>query len=149
MVHRILDSYREQFVDGNRLAIWTALIQCIEENVPLPYWLGDEILDIQKKVNREPSSLHVLFGLESRLPAEGKRATTTRRDVQLRGKLWSKATELMAKSPRMSKDSAIKQARADLNFPYGQRKSREMFDAQERIQSAYMDAWDGKTKHRI
>ena len=32
-VHRILDSYMERFVGGDRLAIWTALILCIEENV--------------------------------------------------------------------------------------------------------------------
>ncbi len=147
-LHRILDHYEQQLKDGNRTAIFTALIYCVQENVPLPYWLGDEILDINKKVHQKPSNLHELFGLGSKLPARGERATKARRDVQLRGKLWDAASELIAKS-KMSKDSAIKQAREQLDFPYKQRKSREMFDAQERIQSAYIDAGKGTTKHRI
>jgi hypothetical protein len=147
-VHQILDHCRQRFFGGDRIAIWTALIYCIQENVPLPYWLGDEILDIEKKVNREPSSLHELFGLEPLIPAQGKRAATTRRDVQLRGRLWHAASELMAKS-KMREESAIKQARKELNFPYGQRKSREMFDEQERIQRGYLDAMKGLRKIRM
>lgn len=141
-VHRILDGYKQQLIGGNRIAIFTALIYCIRENVPVPYWLRDEILDIEEKVNREPSNLHDLFGLESMIPARGKRARTTRRDVQLQQRLWGAASELMANG-KMSKDRAIKQAREDLKFPCSQRKSREMFDAQERIQRAYFDAGKG------
>jgi hypothetical protein len=149
-VHRILDGHRQQFVGGDRLAVWTALIYCINENVPLPYWLGDAILDIHKKVNREPSNLHDLFGLKSKLPAQGKRATALRRDLQWRGELWSAASALMVKpKPAMSKDAAIKKVRDDLHVPYSQRKSREMFDEQERIQSAFFATWEGKKKHHM
>jgi hypothetical protein len=149
-VHRTLDGYRQLLVGGNRLAIWTALTFCIQENVPLPYWLGDAILDIHGKVNREPSSLHELFGLQSRIPAKGKRAETTRRDLQLRGRLWSAASALMVKpEPGLSRDAAIKRARDELKIHYSQRKCVDMFDVQDRIQSADSDAWNGSKKHRI
>jgi len=147
-VHRILKHHEQELIGGNRTAIFTALIYCIRENVPLPYWLGDAILDVNEKVHQDPSNLHNLFGLKSKLPATGKRAVTARRDVQLQGQLWVAVTKLIAKK-KMRPEAAIKQAREDLNFPYSQRKSRDMFDAQELIQHAYIDAGKGKKTHRI
>ncbi|OGA13736.1 MAG: hypothetical protein A3H32_14340 [Betaproteobacteria bacterium RIFCSPLOWO2_02_FULL_63_19] len=145
-VHRMLEVYRRQLIDGKRIAIFTALTFCVQENVPLPYWLGDAILDIEAKVNREPSNLHELFGLKALLPADGKRAKTTRQDLKWKHPLWHRVRELMVKS---SKDAAIKQAREELKIPYSQRKCREMFDTADRLQSTFLDAWDGGKKHRI
>ena len=147
-VHRILDNYKQQFDEGDRSAIFKALIYSIEENVPLPYWLGDEILDINKKVNLRPSDLHKLFGLGTKLPPKGERARTLRRDGQLQKKLWLAASELLPQN-NGNIDAAIKQAREQLDFPYAQRKSREMFDEQERIQSGHLDALRGRKKHRV
>lgn len=150
-VHRVLDHHEQQLVGGNRTAIFTALIYCIQENVPMPYWLGDAILAINEKVRQDPSNLHELFGLKSKLPATGKRAVTARRDVQLQGRLWVAVNKLMAKptEPKTSKESAIKQSREDLRIPYSQRKCREMFDAQELIQRAIFDAGKRVRKIRV
>ncbi|MGA8147286.1 MAG: hypothetical protein WB870_06890 [Gallionellaceae bacterium] len=147
-VHRLLDDYKRQAAEGEPIAVWRALIYCIKENVPLPYWLGDAILEIERKVNRKPASLHELFGLEAKIPAQGKRAETTRRDVNLQQNLWYVAKGLMA-TEKISADAAIKRAREQLNFPYSQRKSREMFDAQMRIERAHNDALKGVKKHRM
>lgn len=147
-VHRILDNHKQQFDEGDRSSIFKALIYSIEENVPLPYWLGDEILDINKRVNLKPNDLHVLFGLQAKLPVEGKRGQTLRRDGLWQKKLFVVVSKLIVKEG-VSKESAIKQAREQLNFPYGQGKSREMFDEQELIQSGYLDALKGRKKHRV
>lgn len=147
-VHRMLDHYRKQFLDGNRTSIFAALVYCIQENVPLPYWLGDVILDVDKAVCTDPSSLHKLFGLESKFPAEGKRARKLRLDRQLQQKLWFVVKELLPEHSG-SVHAAVEHARMKLNFPYEQRKSREMFDAQERIQSGFLDALKGTKKHQL
>lgn len=143
-VHQELERHRGDLIGGNRTATLNALIYCAQENVPLPYWLGDELLDIWRTVNNSPSDLHELFGLAEKLPARGKKSRTLRRDMQLRGELWDCASELMARARRatlhLSMDAAIMQARAKLKFPYSQRKSRQMFDEQERIQRAHKSA---------
>ncbi len=146
-MHRLLEFNQQQFKSGNRVAIFTALIRCVSANVPLPYWLREEILSISKKVNQKPNDLHKLFGLESVLPAKGKRAVKKRQDMQRQGELWRAVRALMLKSK--SKEAAISEARKDLKFPYLQRKSRAMFDEFESLQSGYFAALKGTKKNRM
>lgn len=145
VAHRVLEVHKQRFIAGDRSFIFTALIWCIQWNVPLPYWLGGAILDINEQLLRKGGNLHKLFGLESTLPAKGKRALTARRDVQLQARLWRAVRALMAKGK--SKQAAIEQAIEDLNFPYGPRKSREIFDAMVDLQSGYFDTLRGTKKH--
>jgi hypothetical protein len=155
-VHARLEAKRERLTAGERHAAFEALVLCAQENVPLPYWLGDAILDIAAALRRpatddEPAgNLHELFGMEPEFPAGGKKAATSRRDAQLRGRLWEEAKRLLAAAAKAKKrpslDDAIRQARATLNFPYSQTKARAMFEEQERIQREYFDA--GKRTHK-
>lgn len=147
-VHRMLDHYKQQFDEGDRSAIFKALVYSIQENVPLPYWLGDEILEISERVHRRPSDLHKLFGLGAQLPTRGIKAQTLRQDARLQKELWFAASKLLADSD-VSVDDAIKQVREQLDFPYKQRKSLNMYNTQERIQSGHLDAWKGRKKHQV
>jgi len=177
-LHRLLNEHKQQVAEGNRAAIFHALARCAEENVPLPYWLADEIIAMSHEVARvvgdgePPRNLHELFGLECNFPADGKKAITKRRDAQLRKQLWLKVHELMRakaqdlmqtnlgftreqaieRARSVGHDGFIKEARKLLAFPYSQRKSRDMFDEQERVQSRYLNASKGRAvprAHRI
>lgn len=153
-VHRLLEQrHHQDFLAGKRIAIFSALVLCAEENVPLPYWLADELLAIARQVNESPASLHDLLGLGDVLPVDGAKAHTARENHRLQGELWSAATLKIAKAKqagrRLSVNSAIKEAMEDLHFPYAKTKAREMFDAQERIQNAHSEAVQGIKKHRI
>ena len=99
-VRRELDYHRARFDAGNHYAAWLALLYCVEENVPVPYWLGNAILTINMTVQREPNSLHDLFGMSKSLPANGKRARKSRNDVQWQGKLWGPAPRVVAGAGR-------------------------------------------------
>jgi len=153
-VRRELDYHRARFDAGNHYAAWLALLYCVEENVPVPYWLGNAILTINMTVQREPNSLHDLFGMSKSLPANGKRARKSRNDVQWQGKLWSTAAWLIADAGRagskMDIDEAVRKARESLvGFPYEQTKATEMFNAQARIESEHNAAIHGRKKHRL
>jgi len=157
-VHSVLEHYRELLGRGERPAIFDALTYCAEENVPMPYWLGAELIAIatqlhQKPTGKRPDSLHQLFGMEARFPTSQTKAVKAKRDLHLRGQLWHAASTLMAGDANLSKDAAIKQAREQLRFPYSQRKARDMFELQETIQRGFLDAHDparaGSQVHRI
>lgn len=107
-LHRIFEDYRQQLGEGRRAAVFYALVMCADENVPMPYWLADEVIRIAAEVLREPSrderpkGLHELFGLSRLLPTGGKKASTTRRDRGLRIKLWTKVHELISSDAKAS-----------------------------------------------
>lgn len=153
-VRNVLENYREKTAGGDRSAIFDALTHCAEENVPMPYWLSTAIIGIARELHQpaasraKPRSLHTLFGMDARLPTSDTKALKARRDLQLRAQLWF-ATKRIQTADGCSVDAALKKARAELRFPYEQRKSRQMFDLQDRIQSDYIDGLEGKKRGRI
>ncbi len=133
-VHRELDQRRGEFEAGNRYALFLALCVCAEEGVPMPYWLADALLQVKSKINKQPASLHDLFGANEVLPAAGKLAINKRRNVRLQARLYFEASRLIAAG--MSKDAALKSALGlpGLKNTMSARKARQLFDAQDKIQ---------------
>ena len=142
---RLLEFHKRELAN-DRSHVYEALIDCVHGDGVLPGWLRVEIDAIHNAVLDQNGNLHDLFGLESKYPAKGKRAIKARADARLQGKLYGWAHVFIGRG--MSKETAIKKAREHLTFPYGQRKSREMFDAQECLLDGYLDALTGVTKHR-
>lgn len=148
-VQRILALYERELAEGDRYAILKALVLCAEENVPQPYWLGAAVIDICARLNAGPVDLHKLFGADGKFPAKGKKARTNRDKPILRAKLWAAVMELKRNTPGMSDDAAIERARADLNFPYAQRASTDLFNEYDAIHKRYFDAVKGITRNKV
>lgn len=152
-VHNVLEHYREKLQAGDHSAIFDALTHCAAENVPMPYWVSSAIIEIARNLHgkpapgEQPKSLHELFGMEVRFPTSQTKALKAKRDLHLRGQLWSTAS-LIKHEEGISTDAAIKKARERLRFPYSQRKARQLFDLQEQIQRGYLDARSGNTNRR-
>ena len=153
-VHEILENYQNEFVAGNRFASFLALIYCAEENVPMPYWLANAVLNIASVLYAKPDScikpknLHELFGAEQTFPTSQTRALKAKRDLHLRGQLWH-TTRCLMHEKKLSVEAAIKEARKQLRFPYSQRKSRDLFDEQEKTQTTRLNIMSGRKVHRI
>ena len=97
-VHNVLEHYREKLQAGDHSAIFDALTHCAAENVPMPYWVSSAIIEIARNLHgkpapgEQPKSLHELFGMEVRFPTSQTKALKAKRDLHLRGQLWSTAS---------------------------------------------------------
>ncbi len=116
-VNEFLRDLHQRFTAGDRSAAWDALVWCASENVPLPYWVGSEVLRIARavravpKTGDKPSNLHDEFGLERTYPARGSRAITARRREQIGVLLYSEVGRLRRRSkPPLTLTDAIHQA---------------------------------------
>lgn len=137
-VHELLENHRRDHESGERSAVYDALKQCLEENLPLPYWAADGLLRAMQRVNDEPGlSLHVALGLDSRYPLTKKKAFTSRRDWKVAVELWG-LVRVHQKEHGSSLDAAIRavrESRPDIAVKVCKRKAHELFHMVDRIQS--------------
>lgn len=139
-VHGHLEVRRKDFEQGDRSALFYGLLYCAEENVPLPYWIGNELLAIGQRLHADPdkgtapSDLHHEFGFDKELPVSGARATINRRKKVWANKIWFKARRVMADRGVTSVDGAVKLAIRELGAPYSVRAATQMFNDVERRQ---------------
>ena len=141
-VHSLLELHRETLKTGDKSALLWALRTCCEENVPLPYWVADGILDIIKQVQKRPISLHDLFGLHKRrLRASGKRADADRDDLRHSGKLWREAAALISQG--ISRDAALRRVLQENRFPFQLRKAVELYEERDRWFKRHIKATAG------
>lgn len=153
-IHEELEGLRLQHDGGDRSAIFYAVLLCARENVPMPYWLAEQVRRIGEALYVPGSpgavqpNLHDLFGMERVLPSSGIRGYKARRDVRLQHELYFAAATIRRRRPGCSVDAAVRQACADLRFPYSIRKARMMFDAQAAIQRRAIGYGSGRVVHR-
>ena len=139
-VHGHLEVRRKDFEAGDRSALFYALLFCAAENVPLPYWIGNELLTIEKRLHADPEpgaapcDLHDEFGFSKTLPTTGTRAVSNRRKANWAVKIWGCARRIMADRGITSVDAAVRLALKELDAPYAVRKATEMFNEVERRQ---------------
>lgn len=139
-VHAHLEVRRNDFEQGDRSALFYALMYCAEENVPLPYWIGNELLNISSRLRAEPtkdtppSDLHREFGFDKTLPATGTKAVSNRRKQKWANKIWFTTRTIMADQGISSVDAAVKMAIKKLDAPYAVRAATAMFNEVEQRQ---------------
>jgi len=139
-VHGHLEVRRKDFEQGDRSALFYALMYCAEENVPMPYWIGNELLNIGCRLRTEPAKdappcdLHREFGFDKSLPATGTKAVSNRRKQKWANKIWFTARTIMADQGIMSVDAAVKLALKKLDAPYAVRAATAMFNEVEQRQ---------------
>jgi hypothetical protein len=146
-IHRTLEWHREKFESGDRHHLFPALMMCVRNGLPVPYWLEFELSEIWATVHREPRSLHDLFGLERVLPTRGKRAAKAREDRKHAVRLRREVINLRKADPDLSLDAALRCAIRTLRFPYGLRKARDIFNWIEGADKQILDAMDGRRPH--
>jgi len=137
-VHELLEDWRKDYEQGNVSALYSVLKQCLEENLPLPYWAADGLLKAMRRVNDEHGlSLHTALGLDERYPLTEKKARTARRDWRVAVEMWG-LVRLHQKEHRSSLNAAIcavRKVRPDIAAAIGQRKAYDAFKMVDRIQS--------------
>lgn len=139
-VHEHLEVRRKDFEQGDRAALFYALMYCAEENVPLPYWIGNELLNISSRLHAEPvkgtppCDLHREFGFDKALPTTGTKAISNRRKQQWAAKIWFTARKIMVYQGITSIDAAVKLAIKQLDAPYAVRAATAMFNEVEQRQ---------------
>lgn len=139
-LHELLDVHRKDYESGDASALLWALSVCLHENLPAPYWCADGVLKRIDQVTKEPCSLHDLFGLSKRYPANGKKAENTRKREGQAFELWWRVWEYKAANNSASKDAAINNVRKK-HFQYiSQRTAWILFDRIEDKQAAYRKA---------
>lgn len=138
-VHEMLKEYRRRAEADNGLAILEAVRYCSQENVPLPYWLG-QALDAKLAAHAStegPHSLDILFR-DPALPVEGKKARTVRvlhepavrlyRAVEARRAAEIIKAEADHREPRLSIDDAIRAELKDGNYRFKLTKARALYE---------------------
>lgn len=141
VIHSELENvHRKNFMAGDPSALLWALRLCLRENLPVPYWCADEILKRIEKVATEPCSLHDLFGLSRRLPANGKKAKNIRVREEQALILYVRVWEMKATDNDISKEAAIQAVRKKYLPFISQRTARTLFDQKEAEQSVFRKA---------
>jgi len=104
--------------------------------VPLPYWAADALIDVVKRLEKKPDSLHELLGLEKREHrAESRQAQNDRARLRQSADLWVDASILMRKG--MSRDEALKKLLAENKFPFKLPKAIQLFEETDVIQCRF------------
>lgn len=139
-VHGHLEVRRKDFENGDRSALFYALMYCAEENVPLPYWVGNELLNIGSRLHAQPAidtppcDLHREFGFDKTFPTAGTKAISNRRKKYWANKIWDTARKIMVDQGISSVDAAVKQALRELDAPFAVRAATDMFNEVEQRQ---------------
>ncbi len=139
-VHAHLEIRRKDFEQGDRSALFYALMYCAEENVPMPYWVSNELQNIGGRLRAEPTKdappcdLHREFGFDKTLPTTGTKAVSNRRKQQWAAKIWFTARKIMVYQGITSIDAAVKLAIKQLDAPYAVRAATAMFNEVEQRQ---------------
>lgn len=146
-LHQQFEVFRARHEAGEAGALFEALGLACAVPVPMPYWLANELRARFTRVWNEPITLHDAMGLQVLLPAGGKKATSARKELLARKRLWRLVTELMrpARLPDgtaappacASLDAAIKRLQAEKKLHVGATKAKALFEEQERIQQMH------------
>jgi hypothetical protein len=135
-VEESLRAHKNSFDAGDKSALLWALRTCCEENVPLPYWAADALVDVVKRLEKKPDSLHDLLGLDKRgHRTESRQAQNDRARLRQSADLWVDASILMRKG--MSRDAALRKLLADNKFPFKLPKAIQLFEETDVIQRRF------------
>jgi len=141
-----LGIHHEEFRAGNRAALIDALRVTCDENVPLPYWLADGIRAALSELHANPAAtLHSVFNMEARYPTSNKRSKKARLDWDTKGKLYMRASQLIAEG--VNKGEAIKQTISGLPIQF--RKAFQWFNEVDARQQKHLRAWRGIQLHKL
>jgi hypothetical protein len=155
-VHEVLSMYQSKAAAGDQSACWHALTLCAAENVPLPYWLGDAVLAIDRatsepgRAGTKPRNLHQLFGLEVGLPSSASRGNAARVNLQKGVQLMRAIAGLIGidpNHPRMPETAAIKEAAKVLGL--SQSAARRLYLKQKARQQEHLDILSNTKRHRL
>lgn len=141
-IHEHMQVNKEKYDKGDdSMLLWTLRL-ALEENLPVPYWCADAILEKLKILQTEPSSLHDLLGLAKTYPAPGgKRANNARINIALADELYWRVWQLKAEDNSISKETALQRVRKEY-FPHvSQRKARQLLDKKENEQAPLRKAY--------
>lgn len=145
-VNGMFDLFSENFRNGDKAALIDALRLACEENTPLPYWLADGILAALTELDRNPATtLHSVFGMESRYRTSDKRSRKDRTDWVTKQKLYISASQLIAQGAK--KGEAIQQAIRGLPIEF--RIAFRWFNEMDTRQKRYLRAWRGIKLHKL
>lgn len=138
-----------RFVKGERGALWDGIRAACMYNVPLPYWLADELLRVDSALANTEQTAHQLLGLEAALPTTAKRSAAARRQLRAARELWFLVKRLQRQAPGLSDTAAVQQARGQLGTPYSQRLCFTLFKEQDARQRAAAEPYQAvKRVHR-
>lgn len=152
-VGELLNLWHRKLQEGDRSAIWNALETCAGENVPLPYWLGDEVLRIGHLLRKPPEAgeapgdLHSLFGMDEPFPTSKKRGTAARRNFHIGQKLFLMAARFRDKGQPEGK--AIAAAQKELKFELSASKARRLYLAVSHRQEEALSVMRRNVSHRL
>ena len=136
-VHEQLEDQRQDYERGDTAALYNVLRQCLQENLPLPYWASAGLLKVMDRVDKEPGlSLHAAIGLEKRYPIQKTRAQVARRDWDVAVQLWGLVRAHPDYKPFAPNTKPIRDVlKANPQLPFCPRKADEKFKMVDRIQA--------------
>lgn len=144
-----LGVYRDDYAQGDRAALIDALRLVCQNNVPLPYWAADGILESLKELDTNPvATLHSVFGMAPRYPVSPKRGRKGRDDWRTKQRLYM-AVSWLIQAEGMAKGKAIQKAIADEKLPVCVRKAHDWYAEVEAIQQKHLRAMRGVKLHKL